>query len=165
MVSVPKTSKAATTSPVMATAPFDVDLLKKELLAELRKTAPFDVDLLKKELLAEIRKEMKKDILDACRKAMDPSTATEPAKKIKKVKDPNAPKPALQPYMLFCKEKRISVVDANPGKAFGQIGKLLGSAWKALSDTDKAHFVAMAEADKTRYATEIASYVPTTTVA
>lgn len=57
-----------------------------------------------------------------------------PAKKEKKVKDPNAPKKPLSSYMLFCDRTR----KASPGMTY--TATQLGDLWKALSDAQKAEY-------------------------
>ncbi|VVT57018.1 uncharacterized protein SAPINGB_P005493 [Magnusiomyces paraingens] len=83
--------------------------------------------------------------------------APAPTKKGKK-KDPNAPKRSLSAYMFFANEKRDEVRNENPGISFGQIGKVLGEKWKALSEEEKIPFVEKAETDKKRYEAEMNLY-------
>ena len=53
-------------------------------------------------------------------------------------RDAHEPKRAMTAYMLFCQEKRAEVKEKNPEVGFGQIGKLLGEAWKELDTEEKA---------------------------
>ncbi|EDO14988.1 hypothetical protein Kpol_376p1 [Vanderwaltozyma polyspora DSM 70294] len=69
-------------------------------------------------------------------------------------KDPNAPKRALSAYMFFANETRDIVRAENPDVSFGQVGRILGEKWKALTPEDKVPFEAKAEADKKRYESE-----------
>ena len=57
-----------------------------------------------------------------------------PAKKEKKVKDPNAPKKPLSGYMLFCDRTR----KASPGMVY--TATQLSELWKVLSDAQKAEY-------------------------
>ena len=57
-----------------------------------------------------------------------------------KTKTLKTAKKAPGPYMVFCKEERPKIVKANPGMAFGEIGKALGAAWGKLSDAQKAKY-------------------------
>src|SRR5690242_13873327 len=59
-----------------------------------------------------------------------------PAKK-KRKKDPNAPKKASSAYFHFSKKMRQKIKEDNPTATFGEIGKLLGAAWKALPAEEK----------------------------
>ncbi|KAL3809701.1 hypothetical protein ACHAXA_009395 [Cyclostephanos tholiformis] len=79
-----------------------------------------------------------------------------PAKK--KKKDPNAPKNAKSAFMFFSVAKRSEIKDANPDASFGDIGKLVGVAWKELSDDKKAEWEAKAKQDKVRYKNEMNEY-------
>lgn len=53
--------------------------------------------------------------------------------------------------MLFANEQRENVRKDNPSATFGQVGKVLGGRWKALSDEQRASYDAKAAADKKRY--------------
>lgn len=63
------------------------------------------------------------------------------AKKAKAEK-PKTDKPKRAPgaFMLFSKEKRPDVLAANPGIAFGDVGRKLGEMWGKLSDAEKAKY-------------------------
>lgn len=58
------------------------------------------------------------------------------------------PKKALSAYMFFSQAKRKEVKEENPDASFGEIGKMLGAAWKEVSDADKKPFEDQAKADK-----------------
>lgn len=47
---------------------------------------------------------------------------------------------------------------AAAGIAFGEVGKLLGERWKAMSAEDKAPYDELANKDKARYASEMRIY-------
>lgn len=74
------------------------------------------------------------------------------------VPDPNAPKRGLSAYMFFANEQRENVREENPGVSFGQVGKILGERWKALSDKQRVPYESKAAADKKRYEDEKAAY-------
>ncbi|KIW12515.1 non-histone chromosomal protein 6 [Exophiala spinifera] len=76
----------------------------------------------------------------------------------KKKKDPNAPKRGLSAYMFFANEQRENVREENPGISFGQVGKVLGDKWKALSEKQREPYEKKAAADKKRYEDEKAKY-------
>jgi hypothetical protein len=44
------------------------------------------------------------------------------------------------PFIVFCSEKRPEVKAKNPSATFGELGKILGAQWKALSDAQKASY-------------------------
>ena len=60
--------------------------------------------------------------------------------------------------MFFSKERRAQIVAENPGLAFGEIGKKVGEAWKALPAEERAPFDAQAAADKERFVREDRAY-------
>jgi hypothetical protein len=60
--------------------------------------------------------------------------------------------------MFFANEQRENVREENPGISFGQVGKILGERWKALSDKQRAPYEAKAAADKKRYEDEKQTY-------
>ncbi|KAF7509974.1 Non-histone chromosomal protein 6 [Endocarpon pusillum] len=76
----------------------------------------------------------------------------------KKKKDPNAPKRGLSAYMFFANDQRDTVREENPGISFGQVGKVLGDKWKALSAKDRKPYEDKATEDKKRYETEKLAY-------
>ncbi len=55
-------------------------------------------------------------------------------------KDKNAPKKALSSFMCFANARRAGIREENPDAAFGEMGKLLGEAWKALAAEGKREF-------------------------
>ena len=69
--------------------------------------------------------------------------AAEPAPEAKAAKAAKAAPTGgkkVSPYIAFCKVKRPEIVAANPAMSFGEVGKALGAAWKALSAEEKAAF-------------------------
>eukprot|EP00798_Chlamydomonas_sp_ICE-L_P007605 gene7605-758_t len=75
-------------------------------------------------------------------------------RKVKKEKDPNAPKKPLSGYMFFCKDNREAVKEKDPSLKITEIASELGRMWKLLTDEEKKPFQAQAEKDKERYAKE-----------
>jgi len=59
--------------------------------------------------------------------------------------------------MFFCQDKRPEFAAANPNAAFAELGKILGSAWSALSPSEKKPYEDQNEKDKQRYADEKAN--------
>ncbi|KAL2914143.1 Non-histone chromosomal protein 6 [Polyrhizophydium stewartii] len=91
---------------------------------------------------------------------MPPKAAGKVAKKSegKTRKDPDAPKKPLSAFMIFSKENRPRIKEENPDASFGEIGKLLGAAWRELSEKEKQVYNDKADEDKARYDQEVASY-------
>lgn len=81
-------------------------------------------------------------------------------KKIKKIKDPEAPKGKRTGYIIFCGDERASVKEDYPDMSPKLILTELGARWKALSDKKKAKYTKLAEADKVRYDEEMSGYTP-----
>lgn len=71
---------------------------------------------------------------------MAPKAEKKVEKKEPKAKKEKVPgeKRAASPFIVFCNEKRPEIKAKNPEATFGEMGKLLGTAWKALSDSQKA---------------------------
>lgn len=80
--------------------------------------------------------------------------------KKRRKKDPNAPTKAKSAYLFFQDAKRAEMREANPDAKFGDISKLLGERWKALSSDEKAPYEEMARADKERYKAQMKDYTP-----
>ncbi len=82
--------------------------------------------------------------------------------KVKKAKrDPNAPKKGLSAFMLFSRDKRVELKAAKPEVTFSEMGKLLGLAWKELSEKQRAVYTKKAEEDKLRYTSDLETYTST----
>ena len=60
--------------------------------------------------------------------------------------------------MFFANDQRENVREENPGITFGQVGKVLGERWKALSEKGRDPYEKKAKADKERYEQEKAAY-------
>lgn len=88
----------------------------------------------------------------------DESVASGKKKKKKAKKDPNAPKNALTAFMFFNKDMRHKLKEDNPDLSFGDLGRLVGEKFKALTDDEKAKYNKMSEDDKERYAREKEAY-------
>ncbi|KAL4795557.1 Non-histone chromosomal protein 6 [Aspergillus venezuelensis] len=85
-------------------------------------------------------------------------TASKRETTTRRKKDPNAPKRGLSAYMFFANDNREKVREENPGITFGQVGKMLGEKWKALSDKERKPYEDKAATDKKRYEDEKAAY-------
>ena len=81
--------------------------------------------------------------------------------KAKKTKDPNAPRRGMTAFMLFSNDNRAKIKESKPDATFGEIGRLVGEAWKALTDKQREVYTKRAEADKQRYTSEMETYQPT----
>merc|ERR1719431_1734026 len=79
-------------------------------------------------------------------------------KKMKKVKDPNAPKRNLTAFFFFSNEERAKVKEANPEFGIGDIAKEIGKRWADIDPNVKSRFEKLAEDDKARYEKEKGEY-------
>ena len=83
-------------------------------------------------------------------------------------KDPNAPKRGKSSYLFFCDEQRSKVQSQlKEGSKATDVTRELGVRWnklkvnkKAAAQKSMAKYVKLAQADKERYDTEKAAYVP-----
>jgi len=75
-------------------------------------------------------------------------------------KDPNAPKRPITSFVYFSKEHRAKIRSENPDANFGDVARLVGAAFKSLSDQDKDQYVKLAGKDKKRYHDEMKNYTP-----
>jgi len=76
----------------------------------------------------------------------------------KEKKDPLSPKKGLSSYMCYFKENREKIKSQNPDAEFGDIGRLIGAAWKSLDEDQKAVYEALSKKDKKRYENDMAKY-------
>ena len=77
----------------------------------------------------------------------------------KKKKVKSAVKKATNPWMAYLNANRNKLREEHPEVKMTDITKMASVAYKALSDADRAEWVAIAEADKVRYAKELAEHI------
>jgi len=82
--------------------------------------------------------------------------------KIKKARDPNAPKRGLYAYIFFCMENCDKVKAECPDMKITQVTLELGRRWKELPYEERARYMTMQHEDGERYKSELARYVPQT---
>jgi len=83
--------------------------------------------------------------------------------KVKRTKDPNAPKRALSSFFWFCNDERPKVKGLNPDYGIGEVAKELGKLWREISPSEKERYEVMAARGKARYAQEMEAYKKGTT--
>ncbi len=88
------------------------------------------------------------------------SIVEEEKKETKKAKkDSMAPKRAKNAYMFYLAETRNAVKEELEEEgSVTNVTTLVSMRWKELNEEDKAKYLAMAEADKKRYAEEMLTY-------
>ena len=72
-------------------------------------------------------------------------------KKMKKTKDPLAPKLPLSSYMEFSKEERAKVISDLGNISIGEVGRELGKRWQGLSKEEKDVFEKKAKENRDEY--------------
>jgi hypothetical protein len=75
-------------------------------------------------------------------------------------RDPGCPKRNMSAYLLYQNAMREQFKALNPGMTFGQLATYTSAMYSELPPSEKEAWVARAEADKTRYLHQLASYVP-----
>lgn len=55
----------------------------------------------------------------------------------RKKRDPNAPKGPGNVFFLYCRMERDNIKDEVPNESLGEVTRLLGQKWKALSKEGK----------------------------
>ena len=79
-------------------------------------------------------------------------------KKVKKVKDPKAPKRGLSAWIIFTTEQRPKFKSENPEKSTTELTTLMSQEWRNMTDEDKKKYVDLAIVDKERYMKEKEEY-------
>jgi len=81
--------------------------------------------------------------------------------KIKAMKDPARPKRPTSGYLYFCQDARPDIMKKmgknNKKLVLGDIAKVLGKNWKALSDSKRVVYEEQSKKDKERYEDEMSN--------
>ncbi|KAL8253481.1 hypothetical protein R6Q59_037174 [Mikania micrantha] len=86
-------------------------------------------------------------------------TVKKAAPKGKAAKDPNKPKRPASAFFVFMEEFRKQFKEDNPdNKSVAAVGKAGGAKWKAMSESEKAPYVAKADKRKKEYEKTLAAY-------
>ncbi|XP_008307250.1 high mobility group protein B1-like [Cynoglossus semilaevis] len=78
--------------------------------------------------------------------------------KMKRFKDPNAPKRPPSLFFLFCADFRPKVKDENPRLSIGDTAKKLGEMWNSTSAEEKQPYERKAAKLKEKYDKDIVAY-------
>ena len=78
----------------------------------------------------------------------------------RKIKDPTKPKRGMTAFFFYSAERRDEVKADNPDIPFGNIAKILGEEWRAMSEAQKKKYQKMAAKDKKRYEKAMKKYTP-----
>lgn len=82
--------------------------------------------------------------------------------KSKKLKDPNAPRKSLSAFMLFSNDHRKIVKESSPDATFGDVGRMVGAAWKELKEKEKSFYTKAAALANKEYLSEMEKYTAST---
>jgi hypothetical protein len=72
--------------------------------------------------------------------------------------DKNFPKKPSSSYIIFCNEKRPSVKEANPDLGNTELASKMGEMWKAMTESEKAPYVAKAQLAKQEFQSQVSQY-------
>lgn len=87
------------------------------------------------------------------------ATTTEPAaKKVKKEKDPNAPKRPLNAYFLFQRDYRLKLKASHPEASFAEVQQLMNEAWDKMPFEEKTRYENVAKGLYEEYNKELRKY-------
>jgi hypothetical protein len=109
---------------------------------------------------------MTKIISNTTKKIMDSEVFANTEEELKKKSpkkekiDPDAPKAAVNSFILFCRDNRDKIKEKNPEMKAIDITKKLAEMWKDLEDEEKKEYQEKSKEDKERYVRELEDYEP-----
>ena len=86
------------------------------------------------------------------------SLAASHVKKVKKPRDPNAPKRARGSYVFFTNFIRPIIMKEKPDTKFVELGALMGERWRSIAPEEKLKFEALANEDRNRFNRDMEEY-------
>lgn len=79
-------------------------------------------------------------------------------KKVKKPRDPNAPKRARGSYVFFTNYIRPIIMKERPNTKFVELGSMMGERWRSLSADERKKYEELANEDRDRFNRETEEY-------
>lgn len=76
----------------------------------------------------------------------------------RKKRDPNAPKGPGNVFFLYCRMERDNIKDEVPNESLGEVTRLLGQKWKALSKEGKQKYYDIYKKEQEEYEEAMKSY-------
>ncbi|EIE91910.1 hypothetical protein RO3G_16621 [Rhizopus delemar RA 99-880] len=76
----------------------------------------------------------------------------------KKKRDPNAPKGPGNVFFLYCRMERDNIKDEVPNESLGEVTRLLGQKWKALTKEEKQKYYDIYKKEMEEYESAMKSY-------
>lgn len=104
------------------------NLVESMLLTELSRYNPSDFDSDESDHETEAEDDENESLFPPPRSEPSSSSVVRPIRRRKK--DPAAPKRPSNPFMLFAKDRRRALFDANPSATMSEVAKVLGTQWK-----------------------------------
>ncbi|CAO3600160.1 unnamed protein product [Absidia cylindrospora] len=83
---------------------------------------------------------------------------TQTAAPARKKKDPNAPKGPGNVFFLYCRMEREHFKDELPTENLGEVTRLLGQKWKAMTDDEKKKYYDIYDREQEEYQRAMKSY-------
>lgn len=78
----------------------------------------------------------------------------------KRTRDPARPKRAMTPFLYYACEQRNILKENGEKMTLPDQSRHIARLWKAVSDQDKAKYIAQADVDKARYRDQMSRYEP-----
>lgn len=76
----------------------------------------------------------------------------------RKKRDPNAPKGPGNVFFLYCRMERDNIKDEVPNESLGEVTRLLGQKWKALTKEQKQKYYDIYKKEQDEYEVAMKSY-------
>lgn len=76
----------------------------------------------------------------------------------RKKRDPNAPKGPGNVFFLYCRMERDNIKDEVPNESLGEVTRLLGQKWKALTKDQKQKYYDIYKKEQDEYEVAMKSY-------
>ncbi|PHZ10334.1 HMG-box [Rhizopus microsporus ATCC 52813] len=76
----------------------------------------------------------------------------------RKKRDPNAPKGPGNVFFLYCRMERDNIKDEVPNESLGEVTRLLGQKWKALTKEEKQKYYDLYKKEQEEYESAMKSY-------
>lgn len=116
------------------------------------------VNFLKDIISSNTNEEQYKNIMNLLENRKDKLTQFLSTSKIKRTKDPNAPKKWKTSYIFFCSEQRELLRNQNEKYKPTEITSKLADMWRKLSPSERVKYQELSNADKERYVEEKSNY-------
>jgi len=83
------------------------------------------------------------------------------SRRVKKLKDTNAPKRPQSSYFIFSNKRRKEMKETNPDKKLTEISKMIAAEWKKMDGASKKPYEEDAKTLKAKYEVDMQKYKTT----